>query len=255
MRLLVITDLDGTLLEHQTYDSTPAHPMLARLACAGVPVVLASSKAAAEIVPLQERLGLSRWPAVVENGAALSGGAFDDSAYRRIRAVLRGLAAPFRGFGDMSDAEVARITDLPEADAARARRRAHSEPGLWTGDAADLDAFLSALREHGIHAQQGGRFLTLSDGSTKADRMADLRARFGPDVVIALGDAPNDADMLMAADRGVIVRNAHGPGLPLLAGEEAGRILRSRAQGPAGWAEGLGRVLADLGWTEGDADG
>lgn len=253
-RLLILTDLDGTLLDHTSYDVSAALPMLARLAKARVPVVLASSKTAAEIGPIQQALGLSQWPAIVENGAALYDGHFDDTAYHRIRGTLARVSAPFRGFGDMTTAEVAERTGLSLPEAARARMREHSEPGIWTGGEDGLSAFEAALRREGIHARKGGRFLTLSFGGTKADRMAELRARFRPDVTIALGDAPNDAEMLLAADRGVIVRNDHGTGLPLLAGEDEGRILRTRAQGPAGWAEGLGRILDDIGW-QGETDG
>lgn len=255
LRLLILTDLDGTLLDHETYDATPARPMLGRLAAAGHPVILASSKTRAEIAGIQAELGLTHWPAVVENGAALAEDGFDDRGWQRIRATLAELAAPFRGFGDMTVAEVARITGLPPEAAARAKRREHSEPGLWQGSAAGREAFIRALLDRGISARSGGRFLTLSLGGTKADRMADLRARFRPGLVIALGDAPNDAEMLMAADRAVIVRNDHGPGLPPLPGEAEGRILRSRAQGPAGWAEGLGRILADIGPQQGETDG
>lgn len=250
VRLLIFTDLDGTLLDHESYDFGPARPMLERLAGMQVPVILASSKTAAEISEWQQRLGLTHWPAIVENGAAVHDGRFDDTAYLRLRAALAGTAAPFRGFGDMTDAETADVTGLPIDEARLARRRAYSEPGVWTGSEAGLDAFLDALAAQGISARRGGRFLTLSYGGTKAGRMAEISARFRPDVTIALGDAPNDAEMIAGADRGIIIRNDHGPGLPPLPGEAEGRILRTQAAGPAGWTEGLTRVLRDLGLEE-----
>ncbi len=238
LRLLVFTDLDGTLLDHETYDYAPALPMLARLRDRGAVVVLASSKTGAEIAEWQDRLGLSDCPAIVENGAALYDGTFDDRDYRRIRAVLAMLDAPFRGFGDMDAAGVAAVTGLSPEAAGKARTRAHSEPGLWLGTEAQLDGFLSALGEQGIHARRGGRFLTLSFGGTKAAQMQALIDRLAPEVTVALGDAPNDAEMLARADYGIVVRNDHGPGLPPLPGEETGRSLRTRAAGPAGGGEG-----------------
>ena len=254
LRFLIFTDLDGTLLDHETYDYTPALPMLARLRAMGAVVVLASSKTGAEIAEWQDRLGLVDCPAIVENGAALYDGSFDDRDYRRIRAVLRALNAPFLGFGDMDDAGVAAVTGLSPGAARKARTRAHSEPGLWQGTDAQLDGFLSALAEHGIQARRGGRFLTLSFGGTKAAQMEALIDRYAPEVTVALGDAPNDAEMLARADYGIVVRNDHGPGLPSLPGEDAagengpgkemGRILRTRAEGPAGWTEGMATLLA-----------
>lgn len=250
MRLIVFTDLDGTLLDHQTYDAQPARPMLERLAARDVPVILASSKTAAEIAVWQRDLGLGHWPAIVENGAALADGAFDDRAYRRIRAALAEIGAPFRGFGDMGTAEVAALTGLAPQAARLAQTRAHSEPGLWLGTEAGLPAFLDALKARGITARRGGRFLTLSHGGTKAGRMADLAARFDADTSIALGDAPNDAEMLAAADWAVIVRNDHGPGVAPLPDEA--RVIRTRAAGSEGWREGMAAVLDRLGIGETD---
>lgn len=245
MRLLIFTDLDGTLLDHETYDVAPARPMLARLAAMGTPVILASSKTAAEIAVWQDRLGLTQWPAIVENGAASAEDGFDDSAYRRLRAALNAIGAPFRGFGGMTSAEVAGLTGLSPEAAVFARRRAASEPGLWQGTEAGLAGFLAALQERGIQARRGGRFLTLSWGGNKAARMKELVARWHPEVTVALGDAPNDAEMLAAADLAVVVRNGHGPGVAPLPDETW--VIRTTAQGPEGWRDGMEAVLDRLG--------
>ncbi|GGD46214.1 HAD-IIB family hydrolase [Sinisalibacter lacisalsi] len=241
--LLVFSDLDGTLLDHAGYGHAPARPALAALRARGVPLVLASSKTAAEIAPLQADLGLDPAPAIVENGAGViwpeAAPGEDDSAYRRLRAALARLPGPLRagftGFGDMSAAEVANLTGLSPDAAARAKARAHSEPGLWRGAAAGRRAFCAALAEQGITVQAGGRFLTLGFGGSKAERMAEIAAAYGTPRTLALGDAPNDIGMLEAADHGVIIRNDHGPGLPPLAGEATGRITRSTLPGPEGW--------------------
>ncbi len=251
---IVFTDLDGTLLDHDSYSHAAALPAIEGLKARGVPVVLASSKTAAEIAPLRAELGLGHCPAIVENGAGvLPAGAAPDGAaadYARLRTVLNevpgDLRAQFRGFGDWSDAQVAEKTGLPLAQARLARQRAYSEPGLWLGDAAGKAAFLAALAERGVHAKQGGRYLTLSFGGTKADRMAEITALFGAPVVIALGDAPNDIEMLQVADIGVVIANPHGAPLPELRGEAAGRILRSTKFGPEGWNEMIRRIVLNV---------
>lgn len=72
---LVFTDLDGTLLDHETYSFAPAAEALAALKARGVPLVLASSKTAAEIAELHRALGLGDTPAIVEKrrGALAAG--------------------------------------------------------------------------------------------------------------------------------------------------------------------------------------
>ncbi|KUF09390.1 HAD-IIB family hydrolase [Pseudoponticoccus marisrubri] len=253
MSVVVFTDLDGTLLDHETYDHGPARPALDRLKRHGIPLVLASSKTAAEIAPLHVQLQLGEAPAIVENGAGLwrpgDAGAGRD-AYDRLRAALdtlpEALRIHFRGFGDMGPDQIAQVTGLPTEAAAQAADRAQSEPGLWTGSDQARATFIDALTEHGITARQGGRFLTLSFGGTKADRMAEIARAHGATTTIALGDAPNDTEMLERADHGVIVANPHGAGLPELAGERAGRIRRTALPGPAGWNATMNEILDEL---------
>ncbi|MBU2962272.1 HAD-IIB family hydrolase [Citreicella sp. C3M06] len=258
MTPIVFTDLDGTLLDHDSYSYAAAQPALDALRRAGIPLILASSKTAAEIAPLHAALGLGDWPIIAENGAArlIPGAAVSDrSIYHRLRSTLDALPAdlraPYRGFGDMDDAEVARITGLPLPGAALARARQYSEPGLWSGSAAGLDAFLAALGAQGITARRGGRFLTLSFGGTKAGQMAAIMRDLGRDTAIALGDAPNDIEMIETARYGIVIRNDHGSGIAPLAGEATGRILRSTSPGPKGWNTELLALLGRLGVTEG----
>ncbi len=257
--LLVFTDLDGTLIDHDTYSAAAAFPALQALKSVGAPVIMASSKTAPEIASLQQDLDLEQWPAIVENGAGLllSGDAgTENHDYDLIRAALCKVPADlrqfYRGFGDMTVAEIAQTTGLPYGAAAMAAKRQFSEPGLWSGSPEKRDAFLAVLEPMGISAREGGRFLTLSFGQTKADRMADVIADFTPLHTVALGDAPNDIEMLEAADFGVIVANPHRRPLPLLRGEKEGRIIRTLEVGPIGWNTAILDLLARLNLTKKD---
>lgn len=248
MPLLVFSDLDGTLLDHESYSFEAARPALGALKALGAGIILATSKTAAEVAPLRAELGLSDWPAIVENGAGLleAVATTDPSLYHDIRDRIATLPPGFLGFGDMTDAEVAGITGLPLIGAALARDRAFSEPGVWTGSDADLAAFLIAADQAGLHHRRGGRFLTFSLGGTKADRMQTLIDRYSPDLTLALGDAPNDTEMLEKADCGVIVANPHAAPLPPLRGEAEGRITRTSLPGPEGWNAAVLALLDDI---------
>ena len=57
-RPIIFTDLDGTLLDHDTYSWEPAAAMLAELQRRGIPVVLNSSKTLAELERLRGKLKL-----------------------------------------------------------------------------------------------------------------------------------------------------------------------------------------------------
>ncbi|NDR57082.1 HAD-IIB family hydrolase [Aliiruegeria sabulilitoris] len=240
--LIVFTDLDGTLLDHESYSFEPARTALERLRALEVPLILASSKTSAEIVEIQRAVGCEAYPAIVENGAGLlepgSGGA-DGGRYFELLAAINEVSpyirSQFEGFHDLGPEGIVQATGLSPEAARLAAKRQFSEPGLFYGGPEDLNEFLRALGKLGVKARRGGRFLTLSFGGTKADRMDEVATRFGNPPRIALGDAPNDVEMLEAADHGVIIANPHGNDLPPLPGEAAGLIRRTALPGPQGW--------------------
>jgi len=254
--LIVFSDLDGTLLDHQTYCFEAARPALQRLKETGSLLVLASSKTASEIDELREQMGFSHCPAIVENGPGYLGpgqspASLGDAAYQEIRSILadmpEALREKFEGFGDCSAEQVARMTGLTVAAARRAKKRSFSEPGLWTGSPEALQSFFDTLRAAGLVPRRGGRFLTLSFGATKADQMFSLMSQYKPAPSLALGDAPNDIEMLQAAHYGVIIKNRHGPGITEPGQARGGHIARSQAEGPVGWNEAVLGIIQKLG--------
>ncbi len=260
-RIIVFTDLDGTLLDHDTYSYADANDALALLHAHNIPLILASSKTAAEIRPLRAELGFSQCPAIVENGSGvISGETTDESAREQandygalldvLNATPAALRKQFESFSDWSPEEIAKITGLPLESAKLAGMRQFSEPGLWRGDDAGLSEFITHLSGKGVAARRGGRFLTLSFGTTKGQRVREVAALYTAESIapktIALGDAPNDIEMIEAVDFGVIIANPHGKDMPQLDGETSGNIERSVLNGPKGWNESVIRIVSSL---------
>jgi len=255
---IIFTDLDGTLLDHADYGYEAARPALERLRERGIPLVLCSSKTAAEILALREDPDLRDCAAIVENGGGIlrAGEQRPDPPPTHARLLQRlgdlppALRDGFSGFSSWTHRTLVERTGLDPASARRAARRDYSEPGLWLGDDAGKRRFIGELGRLGIHAQQGGRFLTLGFTASKAGRMREMIAAYrgsrgGPVTSIALGDAPNDIEMLESADLGIVLPNPAHAGIPALAGESGRRIMRAKSAGPRGWNDSLLELLDD----------
>lgn len=263
-QLVVFTDLDGTLLDHHSYSWRAALPAMERLAANGIPLVLNSSKTAAEIRELQGAMGL-RAPFIVENGAAVVIPAgclngieeevvhFSASHPEVLRTLLvqREQGARFRGFSDLSASELAELSGLKEDEAARAKQRLGTEPLLWEGTEAELAQFRAALELAGLRLVQGGRFWHAMGTFDKAEGARFLLKRYqefygeAPMLTIALGDSPNDQRMLEEADIPVVIRGVSSDQVQLPSDRHA---MRSLKPGPEGWNECVLNLLFEYGY-------
>jgi len=135
---IVFTDLDGTFLDHETYDYAPAMPMVERLASLDIPIVPVTSKTLAELALLEMPFD----PAirVAENGMArmLNGVTqIADKSYVDILGFIDDLPGSLRkqmiGFHDMAPEDVMAHTGLDLKNAQASKARDASEPYMLKG--------------------------------------------------------------------------------------------------------------------------
>jgi len=264
--LVVFADVDGTILDLDTYQAGPARQALRTCAALAVPVVFVSSKTRQELEELRNSLG-NRDPFACENGAAVylprsdwerPDGAEPWGFYWRIVlgrpraelvAALREASArtgvPVRAFHEMGSEELAEATGLTIAEARRANERQFDEPFLVvTEDPAAVLRLAKELEGRGCGYSRGGRFHHVSGRHDKGDAARILRRLFRlrrPGAwFAAFGDAEGDLPMLREAEYPYLVRRPDGrvgtterfPGLRV-----------TRAAGPRGFVEGLGELL------------
>ena len=245
--IMVFTDLDGSMLDHETYSFDQALPALKALAKNEIPVSVVSSKTLAEIIPLVSQLKLTG-PIIAENGAVIAfrDGTLDKASnIKDIREALDALPEKHRNaiksFGDMSVAEISQLTGLDEAASARAAQREASEPFIWSGEE---QPDKNLLLNRGFQIIRGGRFYHIIPHRDKADAIKQVMAETGkPDAEIwALGDGPNDLSMLLTAHKGALI---HNPNLQVTAQlPETHALYLTKHSGPAGWAEAIFTFLA-----------
>jgi mannosyl-3-phosphoglycerate phosphatase family protein len=250
---VLFTDIDGTLVAHDTYDPGPSAGAVARLQRAGIPVVLCSAKTRAEQVALRTRLKIED-PYVVENGAgvifpvdfpgSLAGEGEQELVtfgltYREVREGLEHAAAQagvsVQGFGDLSVEEVSNLTGLSLAGAARARTREFTETFVIEDPTPETENRLAErLDEYGMGMLRGARYWTALGRHDKAQAVRYVIARyeeFGPVTSYGVGDFTNDLGMLEAVDVPMLVQQADGTWADL----DLPGLMRLKGIGPEGW--------------------
>ncbi|BBP43715.1 HAD-IIB family hydrolase [Thiosulfativibrio zosterae] len=253
-KLIIFTDLDGTLLNHHTYDYAAVCPILARLKAANIPVILNSSKTLAELEAWQSKLSLPL-PLIAENGGVLqvlnnTGTGVNKiligQPYAEIRSYIKHLRKhyhwQFEGFGDWTVSEVMGHTGLHSNDAVLAMEREVTEPILWQDSPENLELFKQALAAEHLVLKQGGRFYHVMGNHDKADAMHFLvnKEYFSCGQhcqTIALGDSENDLSMLNYADFAVVLPNASGRVL------EVSNAIYASDPAPMGWVNAVESLL------------
>jgi len=211
VRKIVFSDLDGVLLDPQTYSCDPAEPGLRALDELGHPLILCSSKTRAELEYWRGRLS-NREPFIVENGGAIyiprgyfpfriedariyeASGEYEviefGGPYRELVDTLRRASAvaecPTIGFHQMSVAEICIRTMLPVRHAEMARRRQYDEPFAILGSG--VRRLLSTIRLFGKDWTREDRFYHITAGhdrQTAIGRLTELFARASREPVSA----------------------------------------------------------------------
>ena len=273
---LIFSDLDGSLLDHDTYSHAAADALLAKLEQAQTPVILTTSKTRAEVEALRVALS-NKHPFITENGAAvyIPQGYFEskpEGCIERDDFWVYSFSQPrshwlsildnakkkfpysFSHFAAMKEEVISQVTGLSLQQALQANTREYGEPISWLGVESAKQVFIQWLEEQGGHVLQGGRFLHLSGFCDKGKALAWLTEEYKKQQVqqdekeftavalrtIAVGDSDNDVAMLEAADLALIIRSpVHAP--PKL--KRVRGFFISEEFGPVGWNSGLRKIL------------
>ena len=266
-QIIIISDLDGTLLHPGTYSFDEALPAIELIRTRSIPLILCSSKTRAEIEVYRKRLK-NKDPFISENG----GGIFIPEGYFMFPVegdlmngnIVKTFGKPYseirntfkevqkrtgivaRGFGDMDADEVAHLTGIQLSYAKLAKQRDFDEPFIFEEGEKRVEKFLDAIEESGLCWTQG-RFYHILGNHDKGKAVKILREYYekalGRIKTIGLGDSFNDLPLLQSVDHPVLIRKEDGsyeeriklPGL-----------IRAEGIGPAGWNEAVMALIRGI---------
>jgi mannosyl-3-phosphoglycerate phosphatase len=264
-RIIIITDLDGTLLHPRTYSFKEAQPALHLIRKMGIPLIFCSSKTRAEIEIYRKRLRNSH-PFVTENGGGIFiplnyfsfpvegrvNGNYQQiqlgRPYQEVREKFVSLrdhmGIRVKGFGDMQVNEIVKLTGLSESEATLARQRDYDEPFIFPGSREDR--FLQAISTIHLRWTAGRLFHILGDHD-KGKAVTILKELYqrecGELHVIGLGDSFNDLPMLEKVDQPVLICHEDGTYEERIM---IPALLRSVHCGDSGWNEAVHSLLTEI---------
>jgi mannosyl-3-phosphoglycerate phosphatase len=265
---VIFTDLDGSLLDHDTYSWAEAAHALSLCRRKGVPVVMVSSKTGAEMTALAAEMALSA-PFISENGGGIfvpekafdhpPDGAIYQAGFWKyalgtpyaalvsaLRLIRQELDWDIRGFSDMDAGEISRLTGLGPSEARLAAQRDFDEPFVVFGQTKpDEESLIHAAQKRGLRVTAGGRFFHLHGASDKGLAMEKVlgwyRASRRGVTAVALGDSPNDFPMLERAAYPVLIRSRRA--FPELH-QVIPRLIVTDQIGPRGWNQAVLDILS-----------
>lgn len=225
---IVFTDLDGTLLDYDTYSYAAAKKGLDWLKKQHVPIIFCTSKTRKEIVYWKEELGNTH-PFISENGGGIFipkdyfSFSFDytketDSFYlirfgasfEKLKKIMNTIEEMFdvTSFLSMSVSELMNEADLSKKDAERALKREFDIPFIMHNQNQKND-IINVIKHNDLNIVEGGRFFHLIGENDKGKAVHVLTILFQRvfDTVetIGIGDSANDFSMLKAVDKPYLV--------------------------------------------------
>ena len=254
----VVTDVDGTLMDH-SYDLTPAKETIKLLQELSIPVILCTSKTAAEVKVIRRQLNLTD-PYIVENGGAIYGESLTKingqiilgEKYDKLENILSSISDEInydlKPLNSLSDEEATELTGLKGHSLELMRDRHWSMPFLNPPETKEKEINICCKRFN-VEIFRGNRMShLLSINSNKGEAIQALKTYSNnPNVkIIGLGDSPNDLPLLLKSDYKIVIPSSSGPNLKLLKKLTDYKVTLASEPNGYGWKSEINKIINKL---------
>ena len=259
-KVLIFTDLDGSLLHRDTFKFEEIKDYLRQLISKGIFIIPNTSKTDKEILEFNYNLGLSL-PYICENGAAIYGLDLLNEDLPKELILSRGkedvlnlfkntvpidLQNKCKWLSEMNTKNQSLIFGLKDEKLRMALDRKYTVPLIFIGTKNEKNELSKLIKKEGLHLQQGGRVINLTDRTNKAKALqvfVRFYKKYQKSVkTIAVGDNYNDLDMLKKSDFPCLVFNDQFTldEIPI------NNLITTNKPSPQGWADVIKMALVKI---------
>ena len=259
-KILIFTDLDGSLLHRDTFKFDEIKDYLRQLIFKGIFIIPNTSKTEKEILNFNSELG-SALPYISENGAAIKGLDLLNSNLPKELILSRekdnlnkifensvpiNLQNKCKWLSEMDKKKQSLIFGLENEKLKMALDRKYTVPFIFEGTKNEKNELSKIVKNKGLALQEGGRVIHLTDKVNKAKAL-NVFVRFfkknNKNVkTIAVGDNYNDLDMLKTSDFPCLVFNDKFTldKIPI------NNLISTNKPSPEGWADVIKMALVKI---------
>ena len=259
-KILIFTDLDGSLLNRDTFKFDEIKKYLKELISKGVYIIPNTSKTEKEILEFNNELG-SSLPYISENGSAINGLDLLNSNLPKELILSRekdnlikifeksvpvNLQSKCKWLSGMDKKKQSLIFGLEDKQLKMALDRKYTIPFIFEGSKGDRNQLSKIVKKIGLVLQEGGRVINLTDKVNKAKALQVFVRFFKKNnknvKTIAVGDNYNDLDMLKISDFPCLVFNDKFTldQIPI------NNLIITNKPSPEGWADVIKMALVKI---------
>ena len=254
----VVSDVDGTLMDH-SYDLTPAKETIRLLQKLSIPVILCTSKTAAEVKVIRKVLNLTD-PYIVENGGAIYGESLSNvngeiilgEKYEILENILNSISNEInydlQPLNNVSDQEATELTGLKGHSLELMRDRHWSMPFLNPPEKIEQDIKICCKRFN-VEIFRGNRMshlLSINSNKGKAIKALKTYSKNPYIKIIGLGDSPNDLPLLLESDYKIVIPSPNGPNIKLLEKLKDHKFTIASEPNGYGWKSEINKLINEL---------
>ena len=259
-KILIFTDLDGSLLDRDTFKFDEIKDYIRQLISKGIFIIPNTSKTEKEILEFNSDLG-SSLPFISENGSSINGLNLLNkdlpqelilSREKEIlleifkKTVSPNLQNKCKWLSEMDTRNQSLILGLEHKKLKMALDRKFTLPFIFNGNKNQKKELSKIIKNKGLFLQEGGRVIHLTDRVNKAKALK-VFVRFykknNKNVkTIAVGDNYNDLDMLKTSDFPCLVFNDKFTldEIPI------NNLIITNKPSPEGWADVIKMALVKI---------